>query len=153
MNCPHLKFHRLTAQITTSPKLAGLLAELDMSTGNPYSNKEAWVAAVSKIFNGPESEMEDNIHALYAADVTVTANGSSMKMTELIAYIKNIRNMAPTVEITSHCFLRDGNFFADKHTVVGIGHDGSKTQVENLVVGELNEEGKCFWIEEQSRFV
>ena len=124
-----------------------------MPISNLYSNKEAWVTAVSAIFNGPESEMENNILALYTADVTVTANGSSMKMAELIAYIKNIRNIAPTVEITSHYFLRDGNLFADKHTVIGTGKDGSKTQVENLVIGELNEEGKCFWIEEQSRFV
>jgi hypothetical protein len=124
-----------------------------MPISNHYSNKEAWVAAVSKIFNGPESEIEDSILALYTTDVTVTANGSSMRMAELIAYVKNIRNLAPSVEIMSHYFLRDGNLFADKHTVIGTGHDGSKTQVENLVIGELNEQGKCFWIEEQSRFV
>jgi hypothetical protein len=124
-----------------------------MSTGNNYSNKEAWVTAVSKIFNGPESEIEDNILALYTPDVSVTANGSLMTMAELTAYINTIRSTAVSVEITSHYFLRDGNLFADKHTVIGIGHDGSKTQVEVLVIGQLNEEGKCFWIEEASRFV
>jgi len=124
-----------------------------MPISNHYSNKEAWIAAVSKLFNGPESEIQDRILALYAPNVTATVNGSSMKMANLIAYVKNIRNIAVSVEITSHCFLRDGNFFADKHTVIGTGHDGSKTQAENLIIGELNEEGKCFWIEEQSRFV
>ena len=124
-----------------------------MPISNHYANKEAWVAAVSKLFNGPESEIEDSILALYTADVTVTANGSSMKMADFIAYVQNIRNIAASVEIKSHVFLRDGNLFADKHTVIGTGHDGSKTQAENLVIGELNEEGKCFWIEEQSRLV
>lgn len=124
-----------------------------MPTSNYYSDKETWVAAVSKIFNGPESEIEASALALYTTDVTITANGSTMNMAGFITYVKNIRNIAPSVEITSHYFLRDGNLFADKHTVIGTGPDGSITQVENLVIGELNEEGRCFWIEEQSRFV
>lgn len=121
-----------------------------MSTQNCYSSKETWVAAILKIFNGPESEIEESILALYTPDVALTVNGSSMKMADFKEMVKNIRGIAVSVDITSHYFLRDGNLFADKHTVIGTGHDESKTQVEVLVIGELNDEGKCIWIEERS---
>jgi len=116
-----------------------------------YPNKEVWAAAILKVFNGPESEIEENVLKLYSRDVTVTANGTSMKFDGFLEYVKSIRAQATSVSVVPHYFLRDGNLFADKHTTIGTLHDGSKTRFESLLIGELNEEGKCFWIEEISR--
>jgi hypothetical protein len=57
------------------------------------------------------------------------------------------------VRITPHYFLRDGALFASKHTSSATTADGTRQQAEVLCMGELNSEGKAFWLEEMVRLI
>jgi hypothetical protein len=124
-----------------------------MASISPYASKEAWAATIERAFNNPESELEGTILSLYAKDVTITVNGNVMKWDTFLPDVKEIRARTASVRVTSHHFLRDGKMFAERHTVIGTGIDGSERQVEAMCIGQLDDEGKAIWQEEITRLV
>jgi hypothetical protein len=44
--------------------------------------------------------------------------------------------------IQNQNWIRDGNMFSERHTAIGKRHDGTKTELVELCMGELAEDGR-----------
>ncbi|PTB36250.1 hypothetical protein M441DRAFT_73614 [Trichoderma asperellum CBS 433.97] len=123
-----------------------------MSTANILSSKEAFASAMTAIFTCPESELESTLLGIYSKDAVVTVNEKRMTWNDFFPYIRGINKSMESAEINTHYLLQDGNMFAEKHTAIGIGKDGTKTQAEAICMGEVNAEKKIIWLEEVLHF-
>jgi hypothetical protein len=119
-----------------------------MSTVSAFSSKEALGTAIQSAFNSPDSELESRILNIYTKDAIITVNQNRMTLDEFFPYIKSIRSRTKSVDVKPHHFVRDGNMFAGRHTAYGHGKDGTETQADAMLMGELNEDGKAIWLEE-----
>jgi hypothetical protein len=43
--------------------------------------------------------------------------------------------------------------FAERHTAIGNRHDGTKTELVELCMGELAEDGRCKWLVAHMNFL
>ncbi|KAL6857318.1 Metallo-hydrolase/oxidoreductase [Trichoderma novae-zelandiae] len=109
-----------------------------MSRPSPFTNKDTFVAAIHAAFNCPDSDLEKSILHLYTKQSLIT----------FVPYIKAIRARTTSVDVECHHLIRDGSMFAERHTAIGTGKDGTMTKAEALLMGEVNEEGKAIWLEE-----
>ncbi|KAL7803948.1 hypothetical protein V8C43DRAFT_266431 [Trichoderma afarasin] len=85
---------------------------------------------------------------IYVKEAVITVNMNRMTWDEFIPYIKAIRARTTSVDIKSHYLLRDGNLFSERHSAYGHGKDGTETNAEAMLMGEVNEDGKVIWLEE-----
>jgi hypothetical protein len=123
-----------------------------MSGSNPYASKEAWTAAILRALTGPEEEVESTFLTLYTKETDIKIDGKTYDFPGFLANAAHVRSISSDIELKSHCFLRDGNFFAEKHTLTAtLKHDGSKIAVEGYIFGELNDDNKAVWVDEQPR--
>ncbi|KAK5658112.1 hypothetical protein OQA88_2668 [Cercophora sp. LCS_1] len=125
-----------------------------MSDMNPYSSKEAWTATILQAFNGPDDEVEATFLKLYTKSTSFKIDGKTYDYPAFLEYAKQIRSIAANVELTSHCFLRDGNLFAEKHTLVATTkQDGTRVMVEAYLFAEIGADGRAVWVDEQPRTI
>jgi hypothetical protein len=125
-----------------------------MSEVNPYSSKEAWTATILEAFNGPAETVESTFLKLYTRDTVIKIDGKTYDFDSFLAHAMGIRSIATNVELTSHCFLRDGNLFAEKHTLTAtMRQDGTSVTAEAYLFGELGADSKAVWVDEQVRTV
>jgi hypothetical protein len=118
----------------------------------PYFSKEAWTATILHAFNGPDEDVESTFLKLYTKDTLIKIDGKSYNFEAFLAHAMHIRNITSGVELDSHCFLRDGNLFAEKHTLSAtMKEDGVRVVVEAYLFGELDADGKAVWVDEQTR--
>ena len=123
-----------------------------MSDSGPYSSKEAWVATLQSAFNGPQEDVEPTMLKLYTKETKITIDGKSYDWDAFMANVAWVRDVSSKVDINSHCFLRDGNLFAEKHTLTAtMKSDGPPVTVEGYIFGELGDDGKALWVDEQPR--
>ena len=122
------------------------------SASSPYSSKEGFTATLLHAFNGPESEVKPTFLTLYNEDTVVKMNGATYSFDEFLAHVANVRGLLTNFEIESHAFLRDGNMVAEKHTLKATRkEDGKSVGAEGYIFGELNDEGRAVWVDEQAR--
>ena len=123
-----------------------------MSDSNPYSSKEAWLATLHSAFNGPQEQVESTFLKLYTKETVIKMDGKTYDWDAFMAHVAWIRDVASNIEIKSHCFLRDGNMLADKHTLTAtMKNDAPDVVVEAYLFGELDDDGKAVWVDEQAR--
>ncbi|KAK4448915.1 hypothetical protein QBC34DRAFT_100869 [Podospora aff. communis PSN243] len=121
---------------------------------DPYSSQEAWTSTLLHAFNGPDSDVESTFLKLYTRDTAITIDGKLYTFESFLEHVMQLRSIAVDFVLDSHCFLRDGNKFAEKHTLTAtLRGDGNKAQVEGYVFGELGENGKAVWVDEATRTV
>lgn len=109
--------------------------------------------AVSQLFRGPESETEALIKRLYTEDCAITVMGNKMTRDNLLAYMKKMQGEYPTIHFRSERFVRNGNQFAEKHMSTAHAKDGSVTEAEVWVMGELNADGRATVLQETMRLI
>lgn len=125
-----------------------------MSNVSPYSSKEAWTATILQAFNGPHEDVEATFLKLYTKDTSFKIDGKTYDYAAFLEYAMQIRSMATDVELTSHCFLRDGNLFAEKHTLTAtMKQDGTRVVVEAYLFAELDADERAIWVDEQPRTI
>ncbi|KAK1749402.1 hypothetical protein QBC47DRAFT_395852 [Echria macrotheca] len=123
-----------------------------MSTKNPYSSKKTWAAALLHAFNGPDDEIEEAFLALYNKHTVFNINGETYSFEKFLVHVASVRNILANFKIESHCFLRDGNMFAEKHTLTATRkEDGMQVGAEGYVFGELDGGSRAIWVDEQAR--
>ncbi|KAK0750827.1 hypothetical protein B0T18DRAFT_401138 [Schizothecium vesticola] len=122
------------------------------ANSNPYTSKEAWTRTLLQALNGPDSDVEPTFLKLYTRDTTITLDGKSYTLESFLTHVMQLRSIAVDFELNSHCFLRDGNLFAEKHTLAGTMREGgARVEVEGYIFGEIDESGKAGWVDEQTR--
>ncbi|KAK3349700.1 hypothetical protein B0T25DRAFT_548747 [Lasiosphaeria hispida] len=125
-----------------------------MSVATPYSSKEAWTATILQAFNGPDENVESTFLKLYTRDTAIKMDGKTYDFAAFLAHAMYIRSIAASVELKSHCFLRDANMFAEKHTFMAtMKQDGTRVTVEAYLFGELDADSKAIWVDEQPRTI
>jgi len=125
-----------------------------MSDASPYTSKEAWTATILQAFNGPDEDVESTFLKLYTRETAINIDGKTYDFAAFLAHAMHIRSITASVELNSHCFLRDGNMFAEKHTLMAtMKQDGPPVVVEAYLFGEIGEDGRAVWVDEQPRTI
>lgn len=124
-----------------------------MDSKTTYTSGENWASAIEQMYSGPESAVKNIVQSLWAKDCAITIMGNKMTRDALLGYIKSIRDGHSAIRIRSERWVRDGNLFAEKHHATGYGNDGTVTEGEVWVMGELNSDGKAIMFEEIMRLI
>jgi len=121
---------------------------------SPYCSQETWVSTLLHAFNGPSSDVESTFFQLYNRATAITVDGNPYNFDTFVAHVVQLRSIiAVDFALESHCFLRDGNLFAEKHTLAATMREGGgeRVEVEGYIFGELGEDGRALWVDEQTR--
>ena len=120
---------------------------------SPYAAQGSWEAAINRLFNCTDAEVEAQLNQLYSKDCRVVSNGNKMSWDGLFEFIKYTRDATTVIEIKGQHWVRSGDMFAGKHQVTGQYKDGSHAVAETMIIGQVNRSGQAIWLEEVFRLV
>lgn len=118
-----------------------------MTLTNFADHKHTYQAALLSLFHGTPEETEADLSKLFTPDFYFEANGEPrMNFLTFVSHMKRLRGMALETTLTTLQFLRDGNQLAERHTSSQRMPDGSYSQAETFMFGEVAEDGRVAWL-------
>ncbi|KAK6365972.1 hypothetical protein LTS17_010939 [Exophiala oligosperma] len=123
----------------------------DTTKTNFADRAETFQAALLSLFSGNPDNTETDLSKLLTPKFTIRADESKMDFPAFVASIRRLREILPSVTLTTTQFLRDGAQLAERHSSSTTGPDGSVGKAETFLFAEVAEDGRLEWIIETVR--
>jgi len=123
---------------------------------DPGTDLAAFIEAVlAQVCFGDEATypLEATIDRYFTPDYQQRTDGEVVGRDGFAAHIRALRALAAGGSVTVLEALRDGNRVADRHQVTVTKRDGSTSQLEVYLFGELASDGRLRRVDEVSRIV
>lgn len=109
--------------------------------------------ALNEVCFGSDEQfpLEETVARYFAPGYTQLTDGVPAGYDEFVAHIRLLRSRCAEGRIVMERFVRDGETFADQHTVAVTKLDGGTLTAEVYVFGEVDGDGRLRWLEEVTR--
>ncbi|KAL6252331.1 hypothetical protein RBB50_000049 [Rhinocladiella similis] len=122
------------------------------TTKTDFADKaETFQAALMSLFSGDPDSTETDLSKLLTPTFTIQADENKMDFPAFVAHMRHLREILPSVRLTTTQFLRDGAQLAERHSSSTIGPDGFVGNAETFLFAEVAEDGRLEWIVETVR--
>jgi hypothetical protein len=125
-------------------------------TPNPHHDLAAYLeTALTEVCFGREEEhpLQATVDRYFTADYQQRTDGELADRDGFAAHIQAVRGLAAAGRIEVLEAVRDGSRIADRHRVTVTKRDGTVSELEVYLFGELAADGRLCRVEEISRVV
>ncbi|KIW11543.1 hypothetical protein PV08_10844 [Exophiala spinifera] len=121
----------------------------DTTAATTFADKaETFQAALMSLFSGDPDSTETDLSKLFTPTFTFRADEDKMDFLAFVAHIRRLREILPSVTLTTTQFLRDGAQLAERHSSSTTRPDGSVGKAETFLFAQVAADGRLEWIVE-----
>ncbi|KAL6249337.1 hypothetical protein RBB50_003190 [Rhinocladiella similis] len=104
-------------------------------------------------FTGSEAVFEATLSKYFSPDYIQVTDGHSSTYGEFKEHMKKIRSMTRSMDVDVKLLVQDENKIADRHVVKIEKTDGSRVELDVLLIGERDDQGRMLRVWETTRQV
>jgi hypothetical protein len=116
--------------------------------GSVLASKEAYEKHLNDSFAVGDEEFDNLFKAAFSPELEMIFGGQPRNFDDMYNSLKGLRTRIASSKVKVLYFLRDGNIFAERHSVESTGKDGKITIVEAYCFGEADEQGRIRKVDE-----